>query len=131
MAPSQALIASFSLGSLGRPTESCDQRRACGWGCVWGLSQVGPAKMPPAETRYRDKWCQGTLPKQMTNKDRDKSSEETSGYCSGSGLKLGFHREREKNYESSGRAADPLLLGRKAMKLQRKETFDLTAFISK
>lgn len=67
MAPSQALIASFSLGSLGRPAESCDQRGACRGGVV--VLQVGLTKIPSTETRYRDKWCQGTLPKQMTNKD--------------------------------------------------------------
>lgn len=32
MAPSWALIASYSLGSLGRPTECCDQRGFCGGG---------------------------------------------------------------------------------------------------
>lgn len=50
------------------------------------LLQVDPTKIPSAETRYGDKWCQGTLPKQMTNKDQDKSSKEMSGYCSGLGL---------------------------------------------
>lgn len=117
MAPSRALIASFSLGSMGRPAESCDQRGACGATGGWGVGDAltgGSDQNTVGWNPLRRQMVSGNAP--QTN-EQHKSSEETSGNCSGSGLWVGFHGEREKNSESSGWAADHRLLGSVAMKL--------------
>lgn len=126
MAPSQALIASFSLGSLGRPAESCDQRGACrgrGGGLTGGSDQ-NTVHWNPLQRQM----VSGNAP-QTDDQQRLRQKQRGDVWLlQRVGTLTWLSQRRREELWALRLSRWPSIVGK--MKLWGKETFDLTAFIS-
>lgn len=108
MAPSQALIASFSLGSLGRPTESCDQRGACrGWGGGVGSYRWVWPKYRPLKPVTETNGVRERSPNRWPTKTETKAERRRLATAAGRDFNLAF-TEKERRIMSA--PAEPLTI---------------------
>lgn len=116
MAPSWALIASFSLGSLGRPAESYDQcgafgvKRVVGGGSYRWVWPKYRSLEPVTETN-------GVRETDDQERPRQKRRGDVWQLQRAGTLTWLSQGKKKKNYERSGWTADHLLLGSAVMKL--------------